>query len=76
MAGKIAPLTEQEVERVRWHMAAYGWIRRLFDGEVTEDQIREAVDRCPEAYREHFRDWLNRYRRKFKAARRGKRLEP
>lgn len=63
---KIKPLTAEEVERVKWHIKAYGLCQELHDELITDGEIRAEVDRCPDEYREHFRHWLNHYRKKFK----------
>lgn len=66
---KLAPLTQEDVARTHWHINGYGLCRRLADGLVTPEQIREEIAQCPDQYREEFRYWLNLYRMKFKEQR-------
>lgn len=66
---RLAPLTQDEAAKARWHVRAYGQIEDLANGWTTEEAIREGIADCPEQYREHYRHWLNVYRQKFKEAR-------
>lgn len=63
------PLSEADIDRVRWHLRAYDLIRQLGHGFITEDSIRKKIEACPEEYRDHFKHWLNQYRIKFKQSR-------